>query len=102
MSTPRSWLLRCSSARSACELRLGELGRGPVGGLLRLVDGLAEHHGGQVGKRNAATSTSVMLVTLRPARTTHRREQERGVVEGEVDFRLVQPTRLEASVVGDD
>ena len=84
------------------KLRLGELGRCPVGGLLRLVERLAEHHGGQIGKRNATTSTPVVLVALRPTRPTHRREQERGVVEGEVDFRLVQPTRLEAGVVGNN
>ena len=82
------------------ELRRGQHRRRPVGDLLGLVERLVEHHGGQRGERDAATPAA--LVALRRARSPHRREQQDGIVENEVDARLLQPARLEAGVVDDD
>src|SRR5262249_40576317 len=65
-----------------------------------LIERLAEHHGGQRGKRDAAATGA--LVTLRGAGSPHRRKEEDGVVENEVDTRLLQPARLEAGVMDDD
>ena len=42
------------------------------------------------------------LVALRRAGSPHRREQQDGVVENQVDAGLLQPARLEAGVVDDD
>ena len=82
------------------ELRRGQRRRRPIGDLLGLVERLAEHHGGQRGERDATTTAA--LVALRRTRSPHRREQQDGIVENEVDTRLLQPARLEAGVVDDD
>ena len=82
------------------ELRRRQRRRRPVGDLLGLVERLAEHHGGQRGERDATPAAA--LVALRRARPAHRREQQDGIVEDEIDSRLPQPARLEAGVVGDD
>ena len=82
------------------ELRRRQHRRRPIGSLLGLVERLAEHHGGQRRERDATTLAT--LVALRRARSPHRREQQDGIVENQVDSRLLQPARLEAGVVNDD
>ena len=82
------------------ELRRGQRRRRPIGDLFRLVERLVEHHGSQRGERDAATPAA--LVTLRRTRSPHRREQQNGIVEDEVNARRLQPARLKAGVVGDD
>ncbi len=69
------------------ELRRRQHGRGPVGGLLGLVERLAEHHGGQGFQRNATALAA--LVTLRRASSPHGREQQGGIVENQVDIGLL-------------
>ena len=82
------------------ELRRGQRRRRPVGDLLGLVERLVEHHGSQRGERDAATPAA--LVALRRTRPPHRREQQDGIVEDEVDAGLPQPAPLEAGVVDND
>ena len=84
------------------ELRFGKFGRSPVRDLLGLVERLAEHHGGQHGERDATAPTPGELAALQQARSPHRREQQGGVVENEIDTGFAQPARLEAGVVGYD
>ena len=84
------------------ELRRGQRRRRPIGDLLGLVERLVEHHGSQRGERDATATAAAVLVALRQTRSPHRREQQDGIVEDEVNSRLPQPARLEAGVVGDD
>ena len=82
------------------ELRRRQHRRRPVGGLLGLVERLAEHHGGQRRERRRDRPRH----PCRPSETgsPHRREQQDGIVENQVDTGLLQPARLEAGVVDDD
>src|SRR5262249_33789215 len=57
-------------------------------------------HGSQCGERDAPPTAA--LVALRRTRPPHRREQQDGIVEDEVDAGLTQPATLETSVVSDD
>src|SRR5262245_20630548 len=86
--------------KGVSELRRGQHRRRPVGDLLGLIERLAEHHGRQRGERDAAATGTP--VALRGAGSPHRREQQDGIVKNGIDTRLLQPTRLETGVVGDD
>src|SRR5262245_11658648 len=86
--------------KGVSELRRGQYRRRPVGDLLGLIERLAEHHGRQRSERDAAATNA--LIALRGASSPHRRKQQNGIVENEVDTRLLQPAHLEAGVVDDD